>query len=81
MARPIPTHVGDVLILQTTQSYTVYAVGQASRAGQQDFSNETDVKYANDFAAAVAQAKALAGTGRRIFLLDIDVGDWSEISH
>jgi hypothetical protein len=39
------------------------------------------VKYANDFAAAVAQAKALAGTGRRIFLLDIDVGDWSEISH
>ena len=30
MAKDIPTQVGDVLILQTKQSYTIYAVGRVS---------------------------------------------------
>jgi hypothetical protein len=33
-----------------------------------------------DPAAAVAEAKVLVAPGRRIFLRNIDTGDWSEIS-
>jgi hypothetical protein len=79
MAKDIPTQPGDVLILQTTQSYTICAVGRVSRDGQQDFSNEKDVKYENDYGAAVAQAKTLVAKGRRVFLRNIDADDWSEI--
>ena len=80
MTKPIPIHLGDVLILRTTQSYTIYAVGRVSKDGQQDFSNEANVKYENDFATAMVQAKALVEPGRRIFMLNLDAGDWSEIS-
>jgi hypothetical protein len=38
------------------------------------------VRYETDYDAAVAQAKALALPGRRIFLRDIDTGEWNEIS-
>jgi hypothetical protein len=80
MAKRIPTHIGDVLILLTTQSYTIYGVGRVSREGQQDLGNQTDITYANDHAAAVAEAKALVAPGRKIFLQNIDTNDWSEIS-
>ncbi len=80
MAKQIPTHFGDVLILQTTQSYAVHAVGRVSRDGQQDFSSETNVKYQIDYVTAVAQARALVSPGGRIFLRNIDTGDWNEIS-
>jgi hypothetical protein len=76
----IPTHIGDVLILLTTQSYTIYGVGRVSREGQQDFGNQTHIKYVNNHAAAVAEAKALLAPGRKIFLQNIDTNDWSEIS-
>ena len=59
MANRIPTELGDVLILQTKQSYTIYAVGRVSRDGQQDFGSEKDVKYETDYRAAVARAKTL----------------------
>jgi hypothetical protein len=79
MAKRIATQPGDVLILQTTQSYTIYAVGRVSREGQQDVAGEKDVKYENDYGAAFAQAKTLVAPGRRIFLRNIDADDWSEI--
>jgi len=79
MAKRIPTQLGDVLILQTTQSYTIYAVGRVSKDGQQDFSSEKDVKYETDYRAAVARAKALVVRDRRLFLRNIDADDWSEI--
>ena len=79
MAKYIPTQPGDALILQTTQSYTIFAVGRVSKDGQQDFGNEEDVKYENDCSAAVARAKALVVHGRRMFLRNIDADDWSEI--
>jgi hypothetical protein len=81
MAKPIPTHLGDVLILRTTQSYAVHAVGRVSKDGQQDFSTEANVNYEIDYAAAVAQAKALVSPGGRIFFRNIDTGDWREISN
>jgi hypothetical protein len=82
---PIHLHLGDVLILQTTQSYTIYAVGRVSEEGQQDFSTTANVKrptvsYESDYAAAVVRAKALVDSGGRIFMLNIDTTEWSEIS-
>jgi len=81
MVKRMPTHAGDVLILRTTQSYTIYAVGRVSKDGQQDFGSQTDITYAEGHAAAVAEAKALVAPGGRIFLQDIDTYEWSELSH
>jgi len=81
MVKRIPTQVGDVLILRTTQSYVVHAVGRVFKDGQQDFSSEANVNYEIDYAAAVAQAKALVSPRRRIFCRNIDTGDWHEISN
>jgi hypothetical protein len=80
MAARIPTQVGDVLILRTEQSFALYAVGQVSKADQQDFCAQVNVNYVRDRAAAVAEAKALVVPGRRVFFRNIDTGDWSEIS-
>jgi hypothetical protein len=80
-ATRIPTEIGDVLILKTTQSYTVYAVGRVSESGQQDFGGEAKPTHLNDYGAAVAPAKALVATGGRIFLRNLDTGAWSEIPH
>ena len=77
----IPTHLGDVLILRTTQSYRVHAVGRVFEDGQQDFGHESTVTYEVDYAAAIAHAKALVAPGGRIFFRNIDTGDWNEISH
>jgi hypothetical protein len=81
IVKRMPTHIGDVLILGTTQSYTIYGVGKVSKDGQQDFGRQTGITYANDHAAAVTQAKALVAPGRKIFFGNIDTGEWSEIPH
>jgi hypothetical protein len=81
MPKRIPTHLGDVLILGTTQSYAVHAVGRVSKDGEQDFSSDANVHYEIDYAAAVARAKALVLPGGRIFVRNIDTGDWNEISN
>jgi hypothetical protein len=80
VAKLIPTKGGDVLILRTDQSFSTYAVGKVSKDGQQDFHSQTNVKYVSDRAAAEAEAKALVVRGRRIFLWNLDTGDWSEIA-
>ena len=77
----IPTHCGDVLILRTDHSFILHAVGRVTRDGQQDFHTHVNVKYANDRAAAEADAKALVVPGRRIFFRNLDTGDWSEVSN
>ena len=77
----IPTQIGDVLILWTSQSFVIYGVGRVSKDGQQNFRGAVNVKYVSDRAVAVAEAKALVVPGRRIFLLDIDTETWSEISN
>ena len=71
---------GDVLILGTTRSFSVYAVGRVSRTGQQDFHGDVDLKYSSVRATAEAEAKALLTPGRRIYFRNLDTGDWSEIS-
>ena len=81
MSKRIPTHLGDALILRTTRSYAVHAVGRVSKDGQQDFSSEANVNYEIDYAAAVARAKTLVLPGGRVFFRNIDTGDWNEISN
>jgi hypothetical protein len=74
-----PTEIGDVLILRTSQSYTVYAVGAVATAGQHDFSHSELVVHVPTHAEAVDIARALVAPAGRIYLLDIDSGEWSEI--
>lgn len=78
--KSIPTQVGDVLILQTDHPSAIYGVGRVSKDGQQDLHRGVNVEYVRDRAAAVAKAKALVQPGRRMFLWNLDTGDWSEIS-
>jgi hypothetical protein len=79
MAKSIPTQVGDVLILWTSESFATYGVEQVSKDGQQDFRGAVNVKHVSDRVVAVAEAKTLVVPGRRIFLLNIDTDNWSEI--
>ena len=80
MDRRIPTQLGDVLILRTNHSFTLYAVGQVTKEGQQDFDTHINVKYARDRAGALTNTKALVVPGRKIFFRNLDTGDWTEIS-
>lgn len=77
----ISTQVGDVLILQTNKSFTIYAVGLVTKEGQQDFCGQFNVTHVPDRAAAMVEAKALLVPGRRIVLCNMDTNDWSEISN
>jgi hypothetical protein len=81
VAKSSPPEIGDVLILRTSVSYTVYAVGPVVTAGQTDFSHGQQPHHVTTFAEAVKAAKAIAAPRGRIHLLDIDTGEWSEISN
>ena len=58
MVSMVPTHVGDVLILRTQKSFTIYAVGLILKDDQQDFDGHTDVNHATDRVGAVAARPA-----------------------
>jgi hypothetical protein len=75
-----PTKVGDVLILRTRRSFSIYAVGAISAAGQDDFSRPGDVVHVGTQAAAVTAAKRLRARDGRIYLRDIDTDHWSEMA-
>lgn len=77
--RVIPTERGDVVILRTDHSFTIYVVGLVSKSGQQDHHTQTQLKYATDRDAAETNAKAIVAPGGRIFFRDIDTNEWSEI--
>ena len=76
----IPTEVGDVLILRTEQTFSIHAIEVVTKTGQQDFRGQVHVKYVRNDEEALTEARAMWVPGRRIFLLDIDSGDWSQIS-
>jgi hypothetical protein len=79
VAKHIPTKIGDVLILWTDASFTVYSVGHVFVDGQQDFAAQKNVRHERDRATAVAVAKTLVVPGRRVFIRNIDSDEWSEI--
>ena len=74
-----PTKIGDVLVLRTRQSYTVYAVGAVARSGQQDFGHNEAVTHVESHKDAVTMAATLVAPGGRIYLFDVDAAEWSEI--
>ena len=76
----IPTLIGDVLILETKTGVKIHAVGLVTEDGQQHFHAQRHVRYVNSRVAAIGQARALVLPGRRIFLLTLESGDWSEVS-
>jgi hypothetical protein len=78
VARHRPTEIGDVLVLHTSRSYTVYAVGAVTVSGQRDFRGSSAVTHMSDHASALRAAKSRVAPSRRIHLLDMDTGDWSE---
>lgn len=80
MEKQRPTEIGDVLILRTSLSFTVHAVGPVVAAGQHDFSKSEQVCHVASHAEAVTTAKSIVAPGRRIYLLDIDTAEWSQIS-
>jgi hypothetical protein len=78
---PFPTQVGDVLILQTEIGLKIHAVGRVVTNGQQDFHRvEPAPVYIADHAEAVALARTLVAPRRRIFLVRLDSGEWSELA-
>ena len=79
MDGPIPTQIGDVLILRTTRMASIFAVGTVSMVGQQNFAEGTFLAYSEYRREAIAQAKALAAPGRRIFFRNLDTDRWSEL--
>ena len=81
MVKHIQTRVGDVLILKTAKSYTIFALGRVSKDGQSDFDSDPNVQHVSNRDAALIGAKALLAAGRRILIRDLDTGEWSEISH
>jgi hypothetical protein len=58
MAEQIPTHAGDVLILQTDDIPTL-AVGVIRQEGWQDLNGRTDVRHVRGSAAAKLEAQGL----------------------
>jgi hypothetical protein len=76
----IPTRIGDVLILETTTGVKIHAVGRVTEDGQQHFHAQRNVRYVSSRAAAIREATALVLPDRRIFLLTLESGDWSEVS-
>jgi hypothetical protein len=73
----VPTRPGDVLILQTGQSYAIHAVGLVTSEGQQDFHSSDSVRYETEAARAIAHAQALVIPGRQVFCLNMDTGKWT----
>jgi hypothetical protein len=80
MPTHIPTKIGDVLILRTEKTFSVHAVGVVTENRQQGFRDQAEhVKHVSSRAEALTEARSLLAPGRRIFLLDIDSGEWSEV--
>jgi hypothetical protein len=76
----IPTQRGDVLILMTILRPASYALAMVSIDGQQDFGAGYNVMNVPDFTLAMKQAKALVLPGCRIYVLNVDTGEWTLIS-
>lgn len=76
----IPTKIGDVLILMTRLTFTAYSIGVVSKDHQQDFeADQSNISHVADMRSAVAVARSRLVAGRRIFLRNMDTGDWSAI--
>ena len=76
MADPMPTVIGDVVILHNN-SIPTHTVGAVSENGQQTLKANTS--EARGRAAAEATARTLVIPGRRIYIKNTDTGAWAEL--
>ena len=76
MADPMPTEIGDVLILHSKSNPT-HAVGAISKVGQQTL--KANMSNERGRPAAEAAARALVMPGRRIYIKNTDTGAWAEL--
>jgi len=60
VAKRIPTQAGDVLILQTSQSFTIYALGVVTTDGQQDFGVPASPTHVTDRGAAIRDGEDIS---------------------
>jgi hypothetical protein len=74
MAEPIPTQIGDVLILYKDGS-PIYVVGLVSADAQQTV-NDDNQFHELGRPVAIETARSLVKQGRRIYLKNIDTGWW-----
>jgi len=75
----MPTEPGDVLILYTSHTFQVYAVGVVTEPGQQGFTVDMAVAHLSDHGDALTRATSLREAGRRIFFQNIDTDEWAEL--
>jgi hypothetical protein len=75
----IPTEIGDVLILRTTESYTTHAVGLISERDQQDFSQHTKITHLERLSCGGRSWEDPCRNWRANFRGNLDTGAWSEI--
>jgi hypothetical protein len=76
MAEPMPTEVGDVLILHKS-SIPTHAIGTISEVGQQTL--KANMSHERGRAAAEATARTFVMPGRRIYIKNTDTGNWAEL--
>jgi hypothetical protein len=76
MADPMPTEIGDVLILHNSSSPT-HAIGAVSEVGQQTL--KANMSHERGRPAAEATARTLVLPGRRIYIKNTDTGAWAEL--
>lgn len=76
MADPMPTEIGDVLILHNNKIPT-HAVGAISEVGQQTLRANMSTERGRP--AAEVAARALVMPGRRIYIKNTDTGAWAEL--
>lgn len=77
--KPIPTTVGDVLILHTERHLTIYLIGVVTADGQHDFAGGEIVRSEPTPVKALAAGKRMLAPGRRMFLHHLDTREWLEI--
>lgn len=75
-----PTDVGDVLIIQTTATFTNFAVGRVCSPGQQNFHGGAPITHLQGFGEALRYARSITEPAQKLFLMNLDNGEWSEIS-
>ena len=78
MTGEIPTKFGDVLIL-TRPSSSLHFVCPVAADGQQGITADHHTITARD--EAVATAQSLVVPEGRVFLRDLDSGEWDQISN
>ena len=76
MADPMPTEIGDVLILHNN-SIPTHAIGTISEVRQQTL--KANMSHERGRAAAEATARTLVMPGRRIYIKNTDTGHWAEL--